>query len=226
MLYPSIKQFDISNWPSLAAQLIQDMVSSCLRAKGRSTVMLTGGRSAERLYAAWAMLPAFRQMAGVRFYFGDERCVPPSHPESNFGMALRTLFNPHLPAGCEVFRMEADDPDCDAAAERYDKLLPDQVDVLLLGVGADGHIASLFPGGESLHEVDRRVVFAASPVPPYNRITICPDVITRARAVFVLAPGDVKADVLSKAMQDPANIHALPARLALNATWLLDAALP
>ena len=81
----------------------------------------------------------------MSFYFGDERCVPPDHDESNYGMEMQTLFSHGVPIECSVFRMEADAIDIEAAAQRYADLLPDSIDVILLGVGEDGHIASLFP---------------------------------------------------------------------------------
>ena len=91
-------------------------------------------------------------MTGVSFYFGDERCVTPDHAESNYGMAMKTLFPQSVPTGCAVFRMEADTADQEAATQRYAYLLPDLIDVLLLGVGEDGHIASLFPNNAALKE--------------------------------------------------------------------------
>lgn len=210
----------------LAAGLIQDSISAFLREQGYCNVILTGGRSAERLYAAWSGVPALRQLTSVRFYFSDERCVPPDHSESNYGMAMRTLFQYGVPADCSVFRIEADDPDHEAAALRYGNVLPNTIDVMLLGVGEDGHIASLFPGSAALHETDRRVVHITGPKPPYDRLTITPQVIAQAKSVFVLATGPTKAAVLGKARQKSADFDALPARLALNSTWLLDAELP
>lgn len=210
----------------LAAGLIQDNINAVLRKQGCCNVMLTGGRSAERLYTAWSGLPALLQMTGVRFYFGDERCVPPDHPESNFGMAMRSLFSRGVPVGCTIFRMEADDPDHEAAALRYDDELPNMIDVMLLGVGEDGHIASLFPNSAALHETDRRVVSITGPKPPFDRLTITPPTIAQAKSVFVLATGTAKAAVLSMALQAPNDFDTLPVRLVLNTTWLLDTALP
>lgn len=221
-----IKQFEATEWPMLAAGLIQESINAALLERGQCSVMLTGGRSAERLYTAWAALPAFRQMTGVWFYFGDERCVPPDHPESNYGMAMRSLFQGGVPAGCSVFRMRADDPDRETAAQRYAEALPEKVDVLLLGVGEDGHIASLFPESTALHEVDRRVLFVSGPKPPYERLTITTPVIAQARLVFVLAAGAAKVQVLVKAQQVAGDFDILPACLVLDATWLLDTVLP
>lgn len=219
---PKIVQFEVMEWSVQAARLIQDCINAILLEHGQCSVMLTGGRSAERLYTSWAELPAFQQMTGVQFYFGDERCVPPSDVESNYGMVMRTLFNQGVPAGCSVFRMEADDPDCEAAVLRYERTLPDKVDVLLLGVGDDGHIASLFPGSVALQEAGRRVMFVVGTKPPYERLTVTTPVITQANSIFVLASGVAKAQILERALQEKHNFVSIPARLALKATWLLD----
>ncbi|BAO31133.1 6-phosphogluconolactonase [Sulfuritalea hydrogenivorans] len=218
--------FPADVWPQAAAGLVQQRVAAGLRERGECSVMLTGGRSAGSLYRAWAAMPDFRQLAGIAFYFGDERCVAADHPASNYDMARQTLFRNGLPAGCRVFRMEADTPDHDAAARRYEQILPEQLDVLLLGVGEDGHVASLFPGSPALHERLRRVVPVVGPKPPPQRLTITPPVIARAKTVFVLATGLAKARVWEMAMLDPADADNLPARLVLNANWLLDAAPP
>lgn len=222
VMRPEIRQFEVTEWPAQSARLIQESINAILLECGQCNVMLTGGRSAERLYTSWAALPAFRQMSGVRFYFGDERSVPPDHPESNYGMAMRSLFHGGLPSGCTLFRMQADDPDREAAALRYDQALPEKVDVLLLGVGEDGHIASLFPGSAALQEVGRRVAPVIGSRPPHERLTITPPVIAQARMVYVLAAGAAKAQVLVKALQETGDSDTLPACLVLNATWLLD----
>lgn len=223
----AIKQLEVSAWSIETAQIIQDRISSVLAGKNQCSVMLTGGRSAERLYSIWAELPAFQHINNVQFYFGDERCVPPVHPESNYGMAMRTLFGKGVPSGCSVFRMEADDVNPGSAALRYESRLPEKIDVLLLGVGEDGHVASLFPGSSALQEKTRRVVPVIGTKPPFERITITPSVITQADVIFVLATGPVKAQVLTIALQDVENFDTIPARLALNnATWLLDSPIP
>jgi 6-phosphogluconolactonase len=223
---PVTKQFKINEWPLRAARLIQDRINVICCEQGRCNVMLTGGRNAARLYMAWARLQSFQRLNRVSFYFGDERCVSPDHPESNYGMVMRTLFQRGVPEGCSVFRIEADDPDREAAVMRYGNALPKTINVMLLGVGEDGHIASIFPGSAALHEAGQRVLFITGPKPPYERFTVTYQVITQATSVFVLAAGAEKAAVLSRALQNPEDVDALPVRLVLNATWLLDTALP
>ena len=218
-------QFESTDWPTMAADLIQNSINNVLAKQGKCSVMLTGGRSAARLYKTWCDLPSFQQMTGLSFYFGDERCVPPDHAESNYGLVMRTLFPHGVQTGCSVFRMEAEATDQEAAAQRYADLLPESIDVLLLGVGEDGHIASLFPNSTALQERNRRVVPITGPKPPFERLTITPPVIAQAKSIFVLATGTAKAKVFSIARQAPSNFDALPARLVLSATCLLDTAL-
>lgn len=206
--------------------MIQGAIEAALREKRECNVMLTGGRSAEKLYVDWAKMVQFRVAKGVRFYFGDERCVPPDHPESNYAMAVRTLFAHGVPEACSVIRMEAEDPDREAAARRYEAALPENIDILLLGVGEDGHIASLFAHSPALLELDRRVVAVSGAKRPHDRLTITPPVIAKAKSIFVLAAGEAKARVFAQAVRAPDDVAALPARLVLRAKWLLDAPTP
>lgn len=184
--------------------------------------MLTGGRSAARVYMAWAAIDGFNRLTNVRFYFGDERCVPLDHTESNYGLAIRTLFKNGVPSGCMVFPMRADASDQAGAALQYDQSMPSSLDVMLLAVGDDGHIASLFPGSEALHELSRRAIPVVGPKPPCNRWTITPPVIVSAKSTFVFAPGATKRAVLHKALLEPEDFDTVPARLVLSGTWMLD----
>jgi 6-phosphogluconolactonase len=220
------QRFDPCSWSRDAANLLHGSVLSILAEQGTCSVMLTGGRSAALLYDTWSSLPGFQQISGVWFYFGDERCVHPDHPESNYGMVMQTLFQQGVPMGCSVFRMEAEADDRNRAALRYEELLPAAIDVLLLGVGEDGHIASLFPNNTALQEQKRWVIPITGPKPPFDRLTITPPVIANARSVFVLAVGESKAAVLHSALNMPTDFDRLPARLALKATWLLDSVSP
>ncbi len=217
-----VKHFSQKSWAGECARVLQSQAEAILRQQKICAIMLTGGRSAARLYAAWAQDPGFQHLFGVAFYFGDERCVPPDHTDSNYGMALSSLFAMGVPRGCSVFRMAADDPDRESAAWRYGELLPDKIDIMLLGVGNDGHIASMFPWSESLRETRRKVIPVTGPKPPHERLTITPPVIAQTKSIFVLASGADKALILVKALQVPGDVDALPVRLVLNATWLLD----
>lgn len=209
------------SWAEGVANTVLAHITNRLREVGHCTVMLTGGRSAAQLYTIMAHHTDFHGLSKVAFYFGDERCVPPDHEESNYGLALRTLFAAGVPAGCTVHRMEGEGPDLEGAADQYASILPDHLDLLLLSMGEDGHIASLFPQSPVLGEINKRVVPVLGPKPPYQRLTITPPVILAARQVFVMALGQQKRAVYESALLNPSDINTIPARLVLNRTWVL-----
>lgn len=209
------------DWPRFAARRIRLEAEKHYAAKGICTLMLTGGVTAARLYDRWSRDP-FWGSGAIEYYFGDERCVPVEAIESNYGLFMRTAFPGGRPPGCRVHRMEADDSDLKAAAARYESLLPGSVDVLLLGLGTDGHIASLFPNDAAVHGVGGRVDTAEAPTSPRGRLTITPSVIERAKSVFVIATGTEKGRVLRKALEFPGNTASMPVRLAMRGTWLVD----
>ncbi len=207
----------------MAAAVIGSSFDAVIAGRGACSLMLTGGKTAERLYNQWfrsSLLP--RQ--GMRYFFGDERCVPPTHKDSNFGLVMRTLFANAKPSGACVSRMEADDPDQDAAARRYEALLPERIDILLLGMGTDGHVASLFPYSDALRATERTVLPVKGPDSGHPRLSITGKVVANSDAVFLLATGEEKGRVLAEAMKSPRDVTSLPVRMALHATWLLDEA--
>lgn len=209
-----------SEWAGHASSLILDEIRSTSLRGQRPAVMLTGGRSARALYVAWAGSPAFHSTGNVDYYLGDERCVPADHEESNSGMVMRDLFGRGMPPGCRFFPM-AVDGDKESRARDYEKILPERLDVLLLSVGEDGHVASLFPGDEVLSEESRRIVPVSGPKAPHDRLTITPNVIRNAWSVFLLAQGPQKAKLLERVLAG-GEARSLPVSLAMDATWLLD----
>ncbi len=212
---------DSDSWASFAADTIGQEIGSVISQKKVCHVMLTGGRTAERLYKYWADT-ATLPLEGLRFLFGDERCVPPDHTDSNYALVMNALFEKGMPPGCSITRMEAENPDREAAARAYEKLIPDKIDVLLLGMGEDGHIASLFPHSSALRSKQRSVVAITGPKPPHERLTITPRVIGRARSIFVLATGAEKGRMLACAVRSPKDFMSLPVGLTLGGTWILD----
>jgi 6-phosphogluconolactonase len=143
-------------------------------------------------------------------------------------MARRILLE-HVPLGeDQVHRMQADRPDLAAAAAEYDRLLPPRLDILMLGMGPDGHTASLFPGSAALSETVHRVVTVPPPPPPIapnvGRMTITPAVIEAARSVLVLVTGSGKSGMVARILEGPPDPAGLPAQLARHGTWILDRA--
>lgn len=200
------------------------------------TVALPGGSTAKALYALLSSNARRTQVnwSKIEFFFGDERAVPPDHPDSNYRLVSESLFRPAgVPSG-QVHRMKGELEDLDAAAELYgtelralaNEDLP-QFDLVLLGLGADGHTASLFPNSEVLQERTRwvRPVFDA-PKPPPRRLTLTVPVLNAARQVIFLVAGEEKAPVVREVLRGDAPGEQYPAKLvqpgADRLLWLLD----
>jgi 6-phosphogluconolactonase len=135
---------------------------------------------------------------------------------------MRTLFKERIPSGCSVFRIEAEGFDSNAIVNNYAEKLPQSIDVMLLSLGDDAHVASLFPHSKSLREMTNKVLFVPNPLSSYNRITISPLVIQQAKFIYMLVSGETKSNALSKVFSDCEDIHSLPARIVPNAVWLID----
>jgi 6-phosphogluconolactonase len=185
---------------------------------------LCGGRSPLPVYQCLASLPfsALLDWKRVVLVLSDERTVPAGHPDSNFGLLLRTLARPLGIPPTHMVRPQGDATDLALeAALCDDRYAP--VDLLLLGLGDDGHVASLFPHSPLLHENRRRfAVVTDSPKPPSRRLTITPRVIHEARRVLVLAVGAAKGDALARALAPGADPWEVPAALARHGDWFVD----
>ncbi|MFI5214247.1 MAG: 6-phosphogluconolactonase [Gemmatimonadales bacterium] len=213
--------------PTLAAELaswLARATGAAITARGRCALALPGGTSPRAaLTALGSGVPDSPvDWSRVDVYFGDERAVPPDDPDSNYRMVKESLLD-RLRMSPSTHRMEADRPDLERAAADYARLLPERLDVLLLGMGPDGHTASLFPGSAALDE-QRRVVNVVAPKPPPVRLTITPPVIAAAREVAVLASGAEKADMVRRALEGPRAVREVPVQLAARGVWFLDPA--
>jgi 6-phosphogluconolactonase len=206
-----------------AAEWLRLEVTRAIAERGSCALGLAGGRTPEPVYRALAAGSGV-DWRRVDVFFCDERAVPPDHAESNYRMVrLALLTRVAIPAS-QVHRMEAERPDREAAAREYERALPPRLDVLVLGMGSDGHTASLFPGSAALGERRRLVVPVVGAKPPAERLTITPPVIEAARKVAVIATGDDKAAMVARALEGPLAPSAVPAQLARRGVWFLDRA--
>jgi 6-phosphogluconolactonase len=201
------------------------------RSHRRFSLALAGGETPRATYAALGRRDDVNWTL-VDLFFGDERAVPPDHPESNYAMVQSSLLVHPGPARARVYRMPADAADLDEAALEYESTLcrvlgtPPRLDVVLLGLGEDGHTASLFPGQPALAESERYVV--ATPAPHIApRLTVTFAALAQARAIFFVVTGAAKAPILARALAGDGDA-ALPAqRVALRdgrVTWFVDRA--
>lgn len=216
---------------SAAVQFILDRGHAAITARGLFRLGLAGGNTPRAVYAALAQHASALPWEKVQITFGDERCVPPDDAQSNFRMARESLFD-HLPipAG-NIFRIHGEIAPGEAAAacerqlaavaarfgeERYAH------DLLLLGLGEDGHTASLFPGSPALDETVRNVVPAIGPKPPPQRITLTFPLLNAARHVCFLVNDASKEGVITEVLRGDPRHPASRVRPSQGAvTWLL-----
>jgi 6-phosphogluconolactonase len=204
-----------------AAEHIAEALKKAISLHSAASLALAGGTTPRVAYEDLAKIPGI-DWSKVSVYFGDERAVPPTHPDSNFAMAKTALFDRvPLPAS-NIHRIAAEDPDQDAAARAYEALLPARISVMVLGIGEDGHTASLFPGSPALSERVRRVLPVIGPKPPPQRLSITPPVIEAAELCIVIANGTGKAEPVRRALKDPLDLQVTPSGLARDGLWLLD----
>src|SRR5581483_7531370 len=175
--------------------LTTDASADAIAKRGAFHVALTGGSAASSLYPVLAQ--AKLDWSKVHVWFGDERCVPPEHADSNFKLAHESfLARVQVPA-THIHRMRGEIPPVDAASE-YEKALQaigGALDVVHVGMGPDGHICSLFPGHPLLQEKTKLVAsLTASPKPPPSRVTLTLPALAKARALWFLVMGGNKAD--------------------------------
>ena len=208
------------------AERIVELVRAAVGERGRCSVALAGGTTPRTTYEVLgsSALSAALPWAAISWYFADERAVAPDHPESNYRAARETLFAGRPQTLERVHRIEAEAADLELAARAYAELLPDPLDLILLGIGEDGHTASLFPGSPVLAERNARVAVVTGPKPPNPRLTLTAPVIEAAREILVLVSGAGKAEALARALAGPLDVTAVPAQLARAGTWIVDAA--
>jgi 6-phosphogluconolactonase len=220
----------------VAAEIVAKLV--VIQAEGRvPSIALTGGTIADAIYQAIASLegddPSVDWMR-VDFWWGDERYVPADSSDRNDRSAGLDLLDVVMVDPARVHAMPAADeihPDVEAAAASYDQLVrtrePGDFDLVLLGMGPDGHVASLFPGFPQL-DVDDRIAVAVtdSPKPPPERISLTFVALNQATEVWFLVSGEGKADAVARALADDGSVHETPARgiTTPNRTWWLDKA--
>ena len=238
---------DEADLAARAAERIAQLIADAAAARGSAIVSLTGGTTPRRLYSTLAdSRQPWRSRipwAQVQLFWGDERHVPPDDSDSNYRMAKVTLLD-HVPIPADhVHRMRGELPDAHDAAADYERVLTDVesgfsriplFDLMLLGVGGDAHIASIFPGSELLESrverpaTVRRVAAIWAPHLSAWRITLTPDAILDSRAIVVLVAGTGKADAVRAALHEPVDIRRYPAQLLRDADdrveWFIDRA--
>lgn len=201
---------DAARLGSTAAEAVRALAAAAIAARGRFRVALAGGSTPRALYP--------HMVTGIDWtrsdiFFGDERAVPPDDPQSNYRMARETLLDPARVPAANVFRWRAEAADLDAAARDYERALrapgqPPWLDLALLGLGPDGHTASLFPGTAALAVEDRLAVAVAVPALATRRLTLTYPALLGATHVIFLAAGREKRAALADALRPGSTLPA------------------
>src|SRR6266849_3944556 len=221
-----------------AAQFIVRLANEAIVTRGRFTIALSGGSTPKVLYGLLGDEPYRSQIDWVQvdIFWSDERCVPPDSEESNYHLAQQVLLNKIPIPASQVHRMPADQPDRDAASQAYTEEMQrtfgtngiPNFDLIQLGMGPEGHTASLFPHQASLHEQQRLVIPVSVPKPPPDRLTFTPPVLNAARNVLFLVTGADKADALHAVLEGPYQPDEYPAQIVRpphgEVVWMLDTA--
>lgn len=222
-----------------AAEFLQS-AQEAAKVKGAFNVVLSGGSTPRALYSRLANDPGLRAQIPweqINFFWGDERHVPPDHPHSNFCMVNEAMLSRVALKPAQFWRIKGELAEAEDAASDYERRLRDffrladgqlpRFDLVLLGMGPDGHTASLFPGTKALHETQRLVV--ANWIGKFyaQRITLTAPVLNNAARILFLVHGEDKAPALKAVLEGPFEPEQLPAQLIRpssgRATWLVDA---
>ena len=228
---------DIAALSQGALEEILRILNDAVAKRGRFSIALAGGHTPAKLYALWAeKYKTQTPWDRVHLFFGDERFVPEDDLLSNYRMARETLIA-HVPIPKEnVHPMPTNFPSPENAAEAYEVELrkffgegaAPAFDVQLLGLGVEGHTASLFPGSPALDEQQRWVVAVTAPAEPPQRLTLTPIVLNQGLNTFFLVAGEDKREILAALRSEPQNVQSkYPAgriRPARGVVWYLDQA--
>lgn len=207
-----------------AAERFVRLAGEAVSATGRFTVALSGGTTPQRLYSLLAsdQFQPLMAWSKVHFFFGDERCVPPDHPDSTYGMVRVALLAPAPIPWENVYPILTEKGDAQSVAAEYEKTLKTffgltegqkpRFDLILLGMGTDGHTASLFPGSTALEESGRLVTANYVEKLQAHRITLTFPAINQAANIIFLISGQSKASVLKEVLEGQDQPMRLPSQ--------------
>ena len=227
---------DIDTLSQEAAQYIVRLANQSIVTHGRFTIALSGGSTPKKLYGLLGSEPFRSQIdwAQVEIFWGDERCVSPDDPESNYAMAQQVLLSKIPIPNNRIHRMPADQSDREAASQAYTEEMrrtfgTDGIpafDLIQLGMGPEGHTASLFPHQPSLHEQQRLVMPVSVPKPPPDRLTFTPPLLNAAHNILFLVTGSEKSDAIHTVLEGDYNPDEYPAQIVQpehgEVVWILD----
>ncbi len=230
---------DIETISREAAHYTMRVAREAIAKRGKFTFALSGGTTPGKMYSLLTSEPYRSQIdwSAVHLFWSDERCVPPTDPQSNYYLAEQMLLSKLNLRPDQIHRMPADRPDRERAAADYEaeirKVLGGDLpafDLLQLGIGPEAHTASLFPHQPSLREQKRLVMPVSVPKPPPDRLTFTPPLLRAARHILFLATGADKAEALYEVLEGADNPEEYPTQGIVRqakgeVVWMVDAAI-
>ncbi|MBI4469195.1 MAG: 6-phosphogluconolactonase [Acidobacteria bacterium] len=231
---------DLGEVSQIAARIFAERIEHAISTRGQFTVALSGGTTPKGLYHTLATAPYRSAIPwpSVHLFWGDERCRPPTHPESNYQMVKEALLVRIKVPAENIHRIPAELEYPQIAADSYEQLLRThpllggksfpKFDLVLLGLGEDGHTASLFPGSDVLNEKERWVSAPYVHKLSEHRITLTPSSINHATTVLFVVSGESKAHILKEVLESDYRPDQLPAQLIRaqlgQVHWVVDRA--
>lgn len=206
-----------NEWEIKLTNYLQHLIRCNIKKK--FNILLTGGRSAQRLYDVWASNSNFKKLRKINFYMGDERCIGHKKYGTNYYLTLNSLFKNGIPNGCKFYAINGERVGLNLESKRYAGAFPATIDLALFSIGDDGHIASLFPRS-SFFRCHKKIYSVVRTDSGQKRITITKKGIQRISSSIIMAIGDKKYSTMNQTLKNKFNHNYYPANLVSNRTWI------
>jgi 6-phosphogluconolactonase len=218
----NISVYSENTWSLEFADIFLLSIKNVLKIKEKCTIFVTGGKSAAAVYRVLASASDFFLLRSVEIFLSDERLTGSSSVDSNYFSVMRNLFPMGIGPGFCFHQMYKYPEGHNKSVIRCQEEFPDHFDIGLLSVSDDGHIASIFPQANTMHDLSGRIALAKSTNHPYERLTITPKVLSETDLIFALAVGVKKKWVIDRILDATQVDPSLPATLLLNAKWIIS----
>lgn len=217
-----IKKLKTSAWKK---KLVNDIHLAIERVQVRKkwcSIFLTAGGNAEDLYKYWRYTNLFKNISDVNFYLTDERLVPVESLDSNYNMIMRSLFKNGLPNNCNFIGRKTNSIGGSRVADFYNRIVPEIIDIVIISVAVDGHIASLFQGDIRSFESVEKIIDVRNNKSSFKRITITPKYLSGANYVFAMTKGSSLKLLIEKIHNSRNSAIELPCKLLKNHIWYVN----
>ena len=214
--------FKDSEWADKSFTFINNEINKILKKKSRCNLILTGGRCAKKIYNVWSNHLKKENFNKLYFYLTDERNVPTSNENSNYKMISDNLFLNFEKKNLNFYKFETELKDKKKIIDNYNNKLPNTIDITLLSIGDDGHVASIFPNDMCVINSNSNVSFVHRKLKP-DRFTVTPKYLLKSKKIFLLASEYSKKKAVSNLINNKKiNQNEMPAFIFKDYIWLID----